>query len=161
MWERSLFNISFFLICFHAYTNIMNNKKRGLKSFQSYCVLIRYYSAIILHELNIMVKSHSNTESRLHDIWKRWLKMSKLLKDGDMLLSWAYRMSRTMFASYDLYPPSQRRTSTSTSVQLPRLVFPGESVQLPRLIFPGKSKKHLYCFLVFAFKGIKSYTTYC
>lgn len=88
MWERSLFYISFFLICFHAYTNIMNNKKRGLKSFQSYCVLIRYYSAIILHELNIMVKSHSNTESRLHDIWKRWLKMSKLLKDGDMLLSY-------------------------------------------------------------------------
>lgn len=88
MWERSLFYISFFLICFHAYTNIMNNKKRGLKSFQSYCVLVRYYSAIILHELNIMVKSHSNTESRLHDIWKRWLKMSKLLKDGDMLFSY-------------------------------------------------------------------------
>lgn len=112
MWERSLFYISFFLICFHAYTNIMNNKKRGLKSFQSYCVLIRYYSALILHELNIIVKSLSNTESRSHDIWKRWLKMSKLLKDGDMLLSWAYRMSRTMFASSDLYPPSQRRTST-------------------------------------------------
>lgn len=159
MWERSLFYISFFLICFHAYTNIMNNKKRGLKSFQSYCVLIRYYSALILHELNIIVKSHSNTESRSHDIWKRWLKMSKLLKDGDMLLSWAYRMSRTMFASSDLYLPSQRRTSTS--VQLSRLIFPGESVQLPRLTFPGKSKKHLYCFLVFAFKGIKLYTTYC
>lgn len=92
---------------------------------------------LILYILNIVVKSHSNSESRSNVIWNRWLKMSKFFSRWwHVVIIWANRMSRrTTFASSDLELKEDKyKCATST------------------FFFLGKSQKHLYCILVFAFK---------
>lgn len=92
---------------------------------------------LILYILNIVVKSHSNSESRSNVIWNRWLKMSKFFSRWwHVVIIWANRMSRrTTFASSDLELKEDKyKCATGT------------------FFFLGKSKKHLYCILVFAFK---------
>lgn len=94
--------------------------------------------ANIMDMLNIVVKSHSNTESRSNVIWNMTENVKAFSRWWHVVIIWANRMSRrTTFASSDLeLEEDNYKCATGT------------------FFFLGKSKKHLYRILVFAFKVI-------